>query len=139
MVRTVSVEQALIYVMVTMTAVDGRVGDAELKRIGRLVQFLPVFGDFDVERLTHVTQECAEMLQVDDGLDAVLGLIAEALPARLRETAYVLAVEVAVADLMIAREEVRFLARLRDSLELDKLVTAAIERAAIARYQSAKG
>lgn len=137
MSRTISIHQALIYAMVTMTAVDGRIGDRELKRIGRLVQTLPVFDGFDAERLTHVTQECGEMLQVDEGLDAVLGLIADALPVRLRETAYALAVEVAVVDQTIFREEIRFLARLRDALSLDKLSTAAIERSATARYQSA--
>jgi len=42
-----------------------------------------------------------------------------------------------VADLRVVREEIRFLARLRDTLELDKLVTAALERSAAARYQSA--
>ncbi len=134
--QTVSHHQALIYAMVTMSAVDARVGDRELRRIGHIVQTLPVFRGFDPERLTRVAQECGEMLQVDDGLEAVLGLIAEALPGRLRETAYALAVEVAVADLHIWREEIRFLARLRDALELDKLVTAAIERSALARYHA---
>ena len=134
---TINSHQALIYVMVTMTAVDGRIGDPELQRIGRLAQTLPVFEGFDAERLTHITQECGEMLQVDEGLDAVLGLVKQALPAHLAETAYALAVEVAVSDQKIWQEEIRFLARLRDTLELDKLTTAAIERAAVARYQRA--
>ena len=137
MTKTISTHQALIYAMVTITAVDGRIGDLELQRIGRLVQTLPVFEGFDAERLTHITQECGEMLQVDEGLDAVLGLIADAVPAKLRETAYALAVEVAIADQTIFQEEIRFLARLRDALSLDKLSTAAIERAATARYQRA--
>jgi len=132
---TVNTHQALIYVMVTMTAVDGRIGDAELQRIGRLVQTLPVFDGFDPERLTHVAQECGEILQVDEGLSAVLGLVSQALPEHLRETAYAVAVEVAVSDQKIWQEEIRFLARLRDTLEIDKLTTAAIERAATARYK----
>ncbi len=137
MENTISLHQALIYAMVTITAVDAKVGDKELTRIGRLVQTLPVFVEFDPERLTHVTQECGEMLQVEGGLDAVLGLIGQAVHHDMAETAYALAVEIAVADLNIAREEVRFLARLRDTLNLDKLVTSAIERSATARYQSA--
>ena len=47
-----------------------------------------------------------------------------------------LAVEVAASDMAVGKEELRFLAILRDTLELDKLVTAAIERSAIARYQT---
>jgi hypothetical protein len=42
---------ALIYLMVTMSAVDKAMNDAELARIGRLVTFLPVFKGFDEERL----------------------------------------------------------------------------------------
>ncbi len=137
MSSTVSLHQALIYVMVTMTAVDGRIGDRELHRIGRLVQTLPVFEGFDPERLTHVTQECGEILQVDEGLDAVLGLVRQAVPDHLAATAYALAVEVAISDQRIWQEEIRYLARLRDTLSLDKLTTAAIERAATARYQQA--
>jgi tellurite resistance protein len=134
--HTVTHHQALIYAMVTMAAVDARVGDRELRHIGHIVQTLPVFKDFDPEQLTRVAQECGEMLQVDDGLEAVLGLLAEALSGRLRETAYALAVEVAVSDLHIWGEEIRFLARLRDALGLDKLVTAAIELSALARYHT---
>ncbi len=135
--KTISHHQALIYVMMTMIAVDAKIGNAELARIGRLVQTLPAFSGFDPERLTHVAQECGEILQEDTGLQTALGLIKAGLPQVLRETAYALAVEVAIADRNIARDEIRFLAMLRDALELTKLQTAALEHAAIARYQSA--
>ena len=137
MTQTINHHQALIYTMVTMIAVDAKIGNAELARIGRLVQTLPAFSGFDPERLTHVAQECGEILQEDTGLQTVLALIREGLPPVLRETAYALAVEVAIADRNIAREEIRFLAMLRDTLKLSKLTTAALEHAAIARYQSA--
>jgi hypothetical protein len=65
----------------------------------------------------------------------VLDVIA-ALPARLHETAYALAVEVAAADLHVEQEELRFLQMLRDRLDLDKLAVAAIESSARARYRS---
>ncbi len=135
--KTISHHQALIYVMMTMIAVDAKIGNAELARIGRLVQTLPAFSGFDPERLTHVAQECGEILQEETGLQTALALIKAALPRVLRETAYALAVEVAIADRNIAREEIRFLAMLRDALDLTKLQTAALEHAAIARYQSA--
>ncbi|MGI9511565.1 MAG: tellurite resistance TerB family protein [Anderseniella sp.] len=135
--KTINHHQALIYVMMTMIAVDAKIGNAELARIGRLVQTLPAFSGFDPERLTHVAQECGEILQEDTGLQTALALIKAGLPAVLRETAYALAVEVAIADRNIAREEIRFLAMLRDALDLTKLQTAALEHAAIARYQSA--
>ena len=135
--RTINHHQALIYVMMTMIAVDAKIGNAELARIGRLVQTLPAFSGFDPERLTNVAQECGEILQEETGLQTALQLVKAGLPRVLRETAYALAVEVAIADRNIAREEIRFLAMLRDALDLTKLQTAALEHAAIARYQSA--
>ncbi len=135
--KTINHHQALVYVMMTMVAVDAKIGNAELARIGRLVQTLPAFSGFDPERLTHVAQECGEILQEETGLQTALALIKAGLPEVLRETAYALAVEVAIADRNIAREEIRFLAMLRDALDLSKLQTAALEHAAIARYQSA--
>jgi tellurite resistance protein len=136
MAHTISPEQALIYVMVTMSGVSGNIQTSELQEIGHIVRHLPAFREFDQARLTTVAQECGEILQENEGLEAVLGLVSEALSPKLRETAYALAVEVAAADLVVGRTELRFLAILRDRLGLDKLVTAALERSAIARYQS---
>lgn len=136
MTKTISTHHALIYVMVTTAGVQGDIGDRELKAIGRIVKQLPIFRSFDAEKLTHVAQECGEILQDKEGLEAVFGLAAEALAPKLRETAYALAVEIAASDLAVGKEELRFLAMLRDHLGLDKLVTAAIERGAIARYQT---
>jgi tellurite resistance protein len=133
---TISTEQALIYVMVTMSGVEGPINAKELKEIGRVVKSLPIFRNFDTARLTTVAQECGEMLQEPEGLMAVLGLARDQLSPKLRETAYALAVEVAAADLAVGKEELRFLAILRDTLGLDKLVTAALERSVIARYQT---
>ena len=136
MTGTISTEQALIYTMVTMSGVAGRINTVELAEIGHIVKHLPAFRHFDEARLTTVAQEVGEILAEPEGLKAVLGLIRQALAPKLRETAYALAVEVAASDLAVGKEELRFLAILRDTLELDKLVTAAIERSAIARYQS---
>jgi tellurite resistance protein len=133
---TISTEQALIYVMVMITGVEGKVKPEELAEMELLLRTMPVFKDFDRLRLATVAQECSDILQEKEGLQTVLGLVKEQLPARLRETAYALAVEVAAVDLAVGKEELRFLAILRDALGLDKLTTAAIERSAIARYQS---
>jgi tellurite resistance protein len=134
---TISNEQALVYVMVMMSAVEGRIKAEELAELELLVRTLPVFKHFDRSRLATIAQECGDMLQMTEGMKTVLGLVKDQLPSRLRETAYALAVEVAAADLLVGREELRFLAILRDALGLDKLVTAALERSAIARYQGA--
>ena len=76
---------------------------------------------------------CGEILSQANGLQQVLQLIRSALPKKLRETAYAVALEVAAADLDVRPEETRFLEMLSDNLELDKLTTAAIERGIRAR------
>jgi tellurite resistance protein len=124
---------ALIYVMVTMSAVDRSMTDAELGRIGEIVSQLPVFRGFDKDTLTQVAQDCGELLGTEGGLDHVLLLIRANLPNKLRETAYAVALEVAAADLDVRPEETRFLEMLRDSLDLNTLTTTAIERGIRAR------
>jgi len=131
----ISPHEALIYAMVTISAVDSSMTDSELKTIGDIVQTLPVFRGFDIDNLVTVSQACGSRLSEDGGLKTTLDLIRESLPEKLRETAYALAVEVAASDLTVEQEELRFLQMLRDALELDKLTIAAIERGARARYQ----
>lgn len=133
---TIAPETALIYVMVIMSAVDSAMSDNELKTIGDVVKQVPAFRSFDTQRLIPIAQECASILQEDGGLDAVFGLVKDALPAPLRETAYALAVEVASADLSVGQEELRLLQLLRDALDIEKLVAAAIERGARARHMT---
>ena len=125
--------EALIYVMVTTSAVDRTMTDPELARIGEIVSHLPIFNDFDQEKLVQTAETCGEILSVDGGLDRVLATVKEALPKRLHETAYSIALEVAAADRAIKPEEIRFLELLSDSLEPDSLTTSAIERGIRAR------
>lgn len=127
--------QALVYVMVMMSAVDTAMTDGELERIGRLCQSLPVFDDFDDSRLIAVARDCATLLSGPEGLDIALEIVREVLPERLSDTAYAVAVEIAAADREIRPEEIRLLQLLRDRLGLDKLTCAAIERGAIARFR----
>jgi tellurite resistance protein len=125
--------EALIYTMVTMSAVDRTMTDAELSRIGEIVSNLPIFAEYDGDQLVQTSETCGEILGQANGLQQVLQLIRSALPRKLRETAYAVALEVAAADLNVRPEETRFLEMLGDSLELDKLTTAAIERGIRAR------
>jgi tellurite resistance protein len=95
---------------------------------------LPVFANYDSSHLTQASADCAAILQQEEGLDTVLGLIREALSERLRETAYALACDVAAADGSVEQEELRLLEIIRYELQVDRLSAAAIERGARARY-----
>jgi tellurite resistance protein len=131
---TVSPHAAMIYAMILVSAVDRRMPDHELRRIGQIVQFWPVFRDYNPEELMGTAQECAVLLQTDDGLDRVLGLIRSSIPEHLRETTYLLACDVAAIDNAVPMLESRLLARIRHALGIDHLVAAALERAISARH-----
>jgi len=133
MTEPLSHHDVLIYVMVTTSAVDRTMNDEELARIGEIVSHLPVFADYNEDDLVKAAEACGEILSADGGLEQVLRLVQERLPKKLRETAYAIALEIAAADHMVKPEEIRFLELLSDSLELDKMTTAAIERGIRAR------
>jgi tellurite resistance protein len=128
-------QEALVCAMVLMAASDRMMSDAELAMMSRLVQTLPAFSDFHPNGISSVTETCLTLLDKADGLDRACTLIREALPARLRETAYLLACEVAAADGDLTQEELQFLQDFRIAMDIDRLIAGAIERAARARYQ----
>ena len=130
---TISHHTALIYVMVLVSAADREMTDAEIRTIGEDVQHLPVFSDYDIDMLPHAAADCAALLGDDEGLETVLGLVKQALPEKLVETAYALACDVAAADGKLSQEELRLLEMVRHTLHVGRLPAAAIERGARAR------
>ena len=127
---------ALIYTMVLVSAADRNMTDSELKSMGEIVRYLPVFRDFDPDSLPRTANACAELLGDDQGLDKALEIIVDSVPERLRETAYAIACDVAAADGKATQEELRLLEMLRHRLQVGRLAAAAIERGARARHQT---
>lgn len=132
---TISPQDALIHLMLVAASSDSTMTERELMRIQALIDRLPVFIGFDKSRLTDVANDCADLLNGPDGLDRVIDNAVSALPEKLEDTAYALAVEVTAVDLRLEQEELRYLEMLRDRLSLDRLTTAAIEVAARARHR----
>ena len=126
---------ALVAVMVAVSASDQNLRTAELVAIERIVNHTPVFADYDIDRIRAVSQTVITLFEEEDGLDALFGLIGSALPGRLFETASVLACDVASADGRLTEDELRMLGEIREVLELDRLHAAAIELAAKARHR----
>jgi tellurite resistance protein len=122
--------------MVAVSVSDETIRTAELVKIEQIVNNLPVFGDYDADRTRAVAQTVFELFEDEDGLDALFGLVHEALPERLWETAYAIACDVAAADGTILQTELRFLEELRHALNIDRLHAAAIERGARARHMT---
>ena len=138
MQRPLDRHTALIFTMMLISAAEGDMADAESDTIGRIVRDLPVFHDFDAERLPEVWNQCSQLLydllRQDDGAEAACRMIAEGLHPKLRETAYLIAFEVAAADRSLAPEERNLLEILRGRLNVDRLAAAAIEHATYVRH-----
>ena len=128
--------RALIYTMVIVSAADSDMPDAELRIIGDIVEDLPVFRDFDRRELPQVLNDCTDLIGREDGLEETLKAIKTALPAKLLETAYAIACDLVAADGEATQEELRVLELIRHRLSIDRLIAAAIERGARARFQT---
>lgn len=127
--------QALVHVMVTMSAADTSMTDNELMKIGNIIQSLPIFKGYNEDQLIDDAAECRKILQNENGLAMIIKNTRDILPVELHETAYALAVEVAAADLSVEQEELRLLQIFRQDLNIDKLICSAIERGARARHR----
>lgn len=126
---------ALIAVMVAVSASDTRMRTSELVAIDRIVNHTPVFASYDADRVRAVSQTVVSLFEEEEGLDAFFGLIRQSLPERLFDTAYALACDVAAADGRMGQTEGALLVEIRDELGLDPLHAAAIEFSARARHR----
>ncbi len=131
---TLSAQDCLVAVMIAVSASDENIGTTELIKIQTAVNILPIFAEYDLDRIKVVSQMVFDLFEQEDGLDALFGLVREALPDRLNETAYALACDVAAADGTLEEAELRILEEIRYELNLDRLHAAAIERGARARH-----
>ncbi|MCL6282960.1 tellurite resistance TerB family protein [Ruegeria sp. 2012CJ41-6] len=127
-------QDCLVAIMVAVSASDENIRTAELVKIQAAVNMLPVFADYDIDRIKFMSQTVFDLFEQEDGLDALFGLIRDNLPERLNETAYALACDVAAADGSLADTELRLLEEIRYELNVERLHAAAIERGARARH-----
>jgi len=131
-----TVQDALVAVMVAVSASDETIRTAELLAIERQVNHLPVFAGYDTDRIRTVAQTVYTLFAEEDGLDTLLAMVRHALPQKLQETAYALACDVAAADVRLGQSELRLLGELREELTIEHLQAAAIEYGARARHRT---
>lgn len=132
-----NLQDALVALMVSTSVSDTQIRTLELLSIDRIVGHLPIFADYDPDRMTLISQTVFDILEDEDGLDALFGLVRGAMPEKFNETAYALCCDVAAADGRLREGELRFLEEIRYELVIDRLAGAAIERGARARHLQA--
>jgi len=127
-------QDCLVALMIAVSASDQNIRTAELVKIESSVNLLPIFAEYDIDRIRNMSDLVFQLFDQEDGLDALFGLIRDNLPEHLFETAYALACDVAAADGTLREEELRLLEEIRYELNIDRLHAAAIERGARARH-----
>jgi tellurite resistance protein len=130
-------QDALVAVMIAVSASDEHMRTTELVAINRMVTQMPVFAGYDPDRIRQISQTVLDLFEEEEGLNALFGLIRAGLPQRLHETAYAMACDVAAADQQLQAVELEMLGEIRDQLQIDRLHAAAIEWGARVRHMRA--
>lgn len=133
---SLSAQDALVAVMVAVSAADDEVPTSELLAISRIVDHMPIFAEYDIDRIARVSKSVFSLFEDEDGIEALFGLVRDALPKRFFETAYALACDVAAADGALRQTELRMLEEIRGELAIDRLHAVAIEWGARARHMT---
>ena len=133
MADKMSAHSALVHVMVLTACADKELAEEEIRLMGEMIKTWPVFRSYDIDRLASDSENCLAYLEKEDGIDEMMEDIVSVLPARLGETAYALACDVAAADGDLTQTELEVLMIIRQSLGVSRLHAAAIEVGARAR------
>jgi len=136
-IAPMSPQDALLATTIVTAFADERMTEKEYREIMATINLLPVFVNYDLDRMSGIINVVHDFLDEDEGIESLIGLIKSALPDHLYETAYALACDVAAADGKVALGEMRLLEDLRQGLNLDRLNAAAIERGSRARHMRA--
>lgn len=129
-----SVQDALVGIMILASMSDGKVRTSELLMIDNALDHLPVFATYDVSNKKRVYSVVERLMTETDGLDCFFTSFKNILPPKLYETAYLLACDVVAADGQLKQSELRILEEIVYHLDLKPLYVAAIERSIKARF-----
>lgn len=128
-------EDTLIAIMIAASVSDEAIRTSELVTIERMVNHLPVFAEYDIERIKEVSNTVFDILAEEEGLDILWDAVRRTLPERLFDTAYAMACDVIAADGKARENELRLLEDMRYELNIERLLAAAIETGARARHR----
>ena len=124
--------------MTLSAATDGDISDKEMNTINFLFTTLPVFEKANNDYLSKKMIECMELTQEESNFENLLDHINEGLYSKkeLKKTAYILALEVMMADLNVVEESIRFLELLGETLQLNNLEISSIKHTIRSKYES---
>ena len=81
-IQLLTPQDCLVAVMVAVSASDEDIRTAELVKIQNAVNMLPIFAEYDADRIAAVSRTVFDLFEQEDGLDALFGLVRDILPHR---------------------------------------------------------
>jgi hypothetical protein len=128
---------SLIYTMTLSAAISGDITDKELNVIKYLFTTLPVFENSNNDHLSKKIIESLEVIKSEPNIENITDLINDSLKnnSNLKKTAYIIAIEIMMADLEVTEESFRLLELFENSFGLDNLETSSIKHTMKFKYQ----
>lgn len=126
--------------MTLSAAISGDITDKELNVIKYLFTTLPVFENSNNDHLSKKIIESLEVIKSEPNIENITDLINDSLEnnSNLKKTAYIIAIEIMMADLEVTEESHRLLEIFENSLGLDNLETSSIKHSMKFKYQDLK-
>ena len=126
--------------MTLSAAISGDITDKELNVIKYLFTTLPVFENSNNDHLSKKMIESLEVIKSEPNIENITDLISDSLEnnSNLKRTAYIIAIEIMMADLEVTEESYRLLELFENSFGLDNLETSSIKHTMKFKYQDLK-
>ena len=126
--------------MTLSAAISGDITDKELNVIKYLFTTLPVFENSNNDDLSKKIIESLEVIKSEPNIENITDLINDSLKnnSNLKKTAYIIAIEIMMADLEVTEESYRLLELFENSFGLDNLETSSIKHTMKFKYQDLK-
>ena len=126
--------------MTLSAAISGDITDKELNVIKYLFTTLPVFENSNNDHLSKKIIESLEVIKSEPNIENITDLINDSLKnnSNLKKTAYIIAIEIMMADLEVTEESYRLLELFENSFGLDNLETSSIKHTMKFKYQDLK-
>ena len=126
--------------MTLSAAISGDITDKELNVIKYLFNTLPVFENSNNDHLSKKIIESLEVIKSEPNIENITDLINDSLEnnSNLKKTAYIIAIEIMMADLEVTEESYRLIELFENSFGLDNLETSSIKYTMKFKYQDIK-
>ena len=112
-----TVDQSVIAVIIAAMDANQHVSPEEAARAEHILWFMRRFRRKSGETVSRLIATVRDRIE-QDGMSAVLQQAARAIPARLRPSAFAVAVDLMLADTKLEREERQFVTRLATDLKI---------------------